>query len=199
MKILLIDNNDSFTFNIVEMLRQIAKSTSIEDKININICPVYEFTLSDAADADKVIISPGPGLPEDYPALFDMLKEFAERKSILGICMGHQVICRYFGGRLFNLPQVVHGQPKQIQRIHPTSVLFHGIQTMKAGLYHSWAVVKDSLPEELKVVAISDDDVVMAVEHTNFDIQSVQFHPESYMTENGKQIFANFLLSASRQ
>lgn len=192
MNILLIDNYDSFTFNIVEMLRQIAKDTSIKYKVNIKISPVGEFHPDEAYEADKVILSPGPGLPEDYPVLFDFLQEFALKKSILGVCMGHQVICRFFGASLWNLPAVVHGQDRFIETM-PDSLIFRGTKQMKVGLYHSWAVRKDSLPEDLKITAISEEGVIMGIQHKTCDIHAVQFHPESYITEGGRQVFENFI------
>ena len=194
MDLLLIDNNDSFTFNIVEMLRQISKSRFPKDKINIIIRPVESFQVEDAAGADKVIISPGPGLPEDYPVLFQMLDRYADSKSILGVCMGHQVICQYFGAELFNLGDVVHGQPRQITITSKNTRLFDEISTMNVGLYHSWAV-KNEIPEGLQVIAESVDGIVMAVQHQHYDIHAVQFHPESYITQNGSRIFENFLAS----
>lgn len=195
MKILLIDNYDSFTFNIVEMLRQIGQNTSMEHKINIIIRPVGEFQPEEAVEADKIILSPGPGLPEDYPVLFDFLRKYASQKSILGVCMGHQVICRFFGAGLWNLPDVVHGQERIISSNHE-SLLFHGVRKMKVGLYHSWAVKSTSLPKELFVTATSADGIVMAVQHEKYDIHAVQFHPESYITEGGDKIFSNFLFAS---
>ena len=194
MDILLIDNNDSFTFNIVEMLRQISKSRFPGDKININIRPVESFQLEDADGADKIILSPGPGLPEDYPVLFQMLDRYAHSKSILGVCMGHQVICQYFGAELFNLKDVVHGQPRQITITSEKTLLFDKITTMKVGLYHSWAVKAD-IPQGLRVIAKSEEGLVMAVQHQHYDIHAVQFHPESYITQNGSVIFENFLMA----
>lgn len=193
MNILLIDNNDSFTFNIVEMLRQITKCTSFEDKINIIIRPVGEFEVSEASTADRIMISPGPGLPEDYPVLFDLLRKYAAEKNIMGICMGHQVICRYFGAELYNLPDVIHGQPRNIYITRPKSLLFKNIPQMQVGLYHSWAVKHSSIPDELEVTAVSDANIIMAVQHEQFDIHAVQFHPESYITTYGKKLIQNFL------
>lgn len=193
MNILLIDNNDSFTYNIVEMLRQVGKSEFSTGKFNIIVRSVDDFDLNEVAGADKVIISPGPGLPKDYPVLFEMLDKYAALKSILGICMGQQVICEFFGAKLFNLPQVVHGQPRNIQVSGKNSVLFDGLTQLRVGLYHSWAVDAASLPDELKATAFSGEGVLMAVSHQEWDIHAVQFHPESYITENGRVILENFL------
>ncbi len=193
MNILLIDNHDSFTYNIVEMLRRVTANSSFLHKINIIIRPVDKLNPGDLVAANKIILSPGPGVPEDYPQLFDLLRKYGSSKSILGVCMGHQVICRFFGGSLYNLPDVVHGQTANIQVKKSDSLLFGKAENMLVGLYHSWAVKADSLPEELECTAVSDEGVVMAVQHKIFDVHGVQFHPESYITESGCVIFRNFL------
>lgn len=193
MNILLIDNNDSFTYNIREMLRQLVKTCFTTGKFNIKVRSVDDFAIEEATVADKIIISPGPGLPKDYPVLFSFLKRYSQCKSILGICMGHQVICEYFGGRLFNLENVVHGQPKELQILNEDTALFQGLRSMRVGLYHSWAVERISLPDEIEVTALSNEELVMAVEHKHLDIHFVQFHPESYITGDGIKILENFI------
>ncbi|MFO8054751.1 MAG: aminodeoxychorismate/anthranilate synthase component II [Bacteroidales bacterium] len=194
MDILLIDNNDSFTYNIVEMLRQTIKNRFPDDSLNIIIRSVDEFAFAEAEEAWKLIISPGPGLPEDYPVLFNIMEQLASTKSILGICLGFQLICRFFGAALYNLPDVVHGQPRNVKVMDKNALLFRGEQNMKVGLYHSWAVRNESMPDTLNTTAVSDEGIIMGVQHKTFDIHAVQFHPESYITENGKALFERFLM-----
>lgn len=187
MNILVIDNEDSFTYNIVDILRKIetVKATIIQST-NLEIDFADKF--------EKLIISPGPGLPADFPALTGIIDKYKYSKSILGICLGHQAICSYFGGKLLNLPSVRHGQSVQIS-VKKQVKLFADIPAeFTAGLYHSWIVDKDQFPEELNITAVSEEKLIMAVSHKKFDIHGVQFHPESFMCDYGKQIISNFIL-----
>ncbi len=187
MKVLIIDNKDSFTYNILELVRRVVPGDDVV------ICPVGLLDLHEAFKYHRVIISPGPGLPRDYPALFRFLKRYGSKKRILGVCLGYQAICCHFGARLYNLSGVVHGQPRQIRVVDGEALLFRGMDTLEAGLYHSWAVVRDSLPAELKVTAVSYDGVVMGVRHHQWDLHGVQFHPESYITSHGMQLIKQFI------
>ena len=196
MKILLLDNHDSFTWNLVELLRCLGK-------VNVNICSSEMFRISDLAAYDRVIFSPGPGLPEEHQVMFDILQEVenlwkdeGRLISVFGVCLGMQAIAQFFGGKLFNLEHVVHGQPRELRIIRSGHPLFHGITgSPTVGLYHSWAVDRDSLPESLEVLALSEDGMIMALAHKILPVCGVQFHQESIMTTDGKQMMSNWLNS----
>ncbi len=184
MKVLLLDNKDSFTYNIADALHK----TGCDDVI-IAEKPQDQ----DLEAADRIIFSPGPALPEDFPLMFDILRKYGNSKPILGICLGFQAIIKFFGGRLYRLDFPVHGQPRQITVTHK-SKLFNGCPAkFTVGLYHSWAADSTHLPQVLRPVAFSGDGVLMAFEHENLPIFGVQFHPESYISRCGLKIFDNFL------
>lgn len=181
--VLLIDNNDSFTYNVVQLLRSVSDT-------EISVRRADELQGSDAERFDHIIFSPGPGLPDDFPIMREVLKRYDSSKSILGICLGHQAICQYYGGKLRNMSDVRHGVESELV-CQPTSVLFRGVRSMRVGRYHSWVV--DSLPEDLWVTATDSRGEIMGVEHTSKRVYGVQFHPESYITEDGSAIFKRFL------
>lgn len=184
MKVLLLDSFDSFTYNLFHYL----EAMGCEVKVARN----NEITLAEVEEFDKIVLSPGPGLPENAGILMDLLQEFAVRKPILGVCLGMQAIALHFGGSLYNLPNVKHGIA-EIAHQKEESLLFKGVsKKFEVGLYHSWAVNKE-LPKELKVTAISEKGVLMAIEHHDLPIYAVQFHPESILTREGKKIIQNFI------
>lgn len=184
MKVLLLDSFDSFTYNIFHYLEGM--------NCEVTVARNNEITLAEIEEFDKIVLSPGPGLPQDSGILMDLLKEFATRKPILGVCLGMQAIALHFGGSLYNLPNVKHGIAEIAQQ-KGESVLFKNIsKNFEVGLYHSWAV-NSELPAELKVTAISEDGVLMAIEHQALPIYAVQFHPESILTPEGKKIIENFI------
>jgi len=186
MKLLILDNTDSFTYN----LRQLFEEAGCD---NINVCNSNEFQVADTEQFDKIVFSPGPGLPEEFPCMYEILSEFGSHKSILGICLGHQAIARFFGGKLKNMDQVVHGK-KALMKPISDSPLFHSIpDPFEAGLYHSWIVEETNFPDVLEITVKSADGGIMALKHRQFDIQGVQFHPESFMTTDGLQIVRNWL------
>ena len=185
MKILIVDNYDSFTYN----LSHYAKSYASEVEVVRNDVLIFE----DLERFDKIIISPGPGLPKETRNLFEVLKRFHKEKPILGVCLGMQGIAQFFGGSLLNQEKVKHGVEEIITITEP-SKLFEAIpSTIKVGLYHSWKINPENFPEELRITAISDSGVIMALEHKALPIYGVQFHPESIMTEYGKMIISNFV------
>jgi len=185
MKIALIDHNDSFTFNIVEVLKQLNYDITV-----INYDTIY---IDNIEDFDKIILSPGPCLPENYPKTIALIDRFYKTKPILGVCLGHQAICTYFGAELYTTPNVIHGNDEIIDITNP-SKLFKDIPTeTTVGLYHSWAVKKEGLSNTLKITAVTKNDMIMAVEHTNYPIYGIQFHPESFLTIDGKQLLKNFI------
>ena len=188
MKILVFDNYDSFTYNLVHLIEHI-----IHQKVD-----VYrndQIALEDIKAYDKIVLSPGPGIPSEAGLLLPLIKEYAPTKSILGVCLGHQAIGEAFGGRLINLTTVFHGVAMPI-KIDATkqSKLFNGLpETFDVGRYHSWIIDEETLPDELEVTAIDEHHFIMAIQHKNFDVQGVQFHPESVLTPLGEKILNNWL------
>ncbi len=185
--ILIVDNYDSFTYNLVQMVDE------------LGICS-YEVMKNDTVDTecgcrfDAFLFSPGPGVPHEAPVMQSLLKAYHASRSFLGICLGYQAIAEFFGATLENLNTVYHGQRRKIVISDPSDYLFNGIpEIFVAGLYHSWAVTSESLPDSLAVSAISSDGVIMALSHKEYDIRGVQFHPESYMTEYGSTLLKNWL------
>ncbi|HEV7780300.1 MAG TPA: aminodeoxychorismate/anthranilate synthase component II [Chitinophagaceae bacterium] len=191
MRILVFDNYDSFTYNLVHLVEKI-----IHKKVE-----VYrndQLPLEKVKEYDKIILSPGPGIPEEAGLLLPLIKEYAASKSILGVCLGHQAIGQAFGGKLVNLSTVYHGVATQIkvnsEEITVKSPLFEGLpDELEVGRYHSWIVSDEDFPEELEVTARDENNYIMALQHTNYDVQGVQFHPESVLTPDGEKILRNWL------
>ncbi|MDC7226680.1 MAG: aminodeoxychorismate/anthranilate synthase component II [Spirochaetales bacterium] len=190
-KTVIIDFNDSFTYNIYELLRRTGCR-------NFSVQPVDELDAAGFEIPGRIILSPGPGLPEDYPEVFRLLEKLPEYLPVLGICLGHQVIWRFFGGRLYNLKEVMHGSSSLIklnayaERQTAHSLYARCPETFTVGLYHSWAASKP-VPEELLVTAESDRGVIMSASHKTRPVHGIQFHPESFISEYGEQILTNFL------
>ncbi|MDE6007741.1 MAG: aminodeoxychorismate/anthranilate synthase component II [Muribaculaceae bacterium] len=184
-KILILDNYDSFTYNIVHCVRELGIVPDVvrNDKI----------TLPEIEKYDKIIISPGPGIPSEAGILMDMLKEYAERKPILGVCLGHQAIGENFGGKLENLSDVYHGVQTEAYLTSPDYILEGLGETFPIGRYHSWIVSNDGLPDCLEVTSRDAEGQIMSMRHKSLDIHGVQFHPESVLTPNGVKIISNFL------
>lgn len=185
--ILLVDNNDSFTYNIVEMVR------SVSD-IQIKVIKSVDLIIDEVANYDLIILSPGPSLPQDFPILQTIIETYKSTIPILGICLGHQAICTVFGAHLVRSKQVMHGINSVIDT-DPNSVLFKDITQSVVGRYHSWYVT--DIPESLKIVAKDQQGIIMAVEHKQYPLFGVQFHPESYITTDGKRIIKNFIDAAT--
>lgn len=186
MKILVIDNYDSFTFNLVHLLNECGHNPTVwrNDK----------FELKDIEEFDKIVLSPGPGIPSEAGLLLDVIKTYSPTKSILGVCLGVQAIAEVFGGSLYNLSYPVHGRATEMQVLDESEVLFDEMpQTFSVGRYHSWAVNREGLPEDLKITAKDTEGVIMGLRHLKYDVRGVQFHPESVLTENGKQMIKNWL------
>lgn len=186
MKLLILDHNDSFTFN----LRQLISEAGCRD---ISVCAARDFIPSQAAGFDRIVFSPGPGIPEEFPAMKAVLQQFGMKLPILGVCLGHQAIASFFGAGLRNMPEVIHGKQKEIHPIVQDK-LFEGISfPFKAGLYHSWIVEENAFPEVLEITAKAEDGGIMALRHRHFRIHGIQFHPESFMTPDGLQMMRNWL------
>ncbi len=182
--LLIVDNQDSFTYNIVDTLRKI----DFRDFIVRN-----NPTEAEIIQSKKIIFSPGPGLPEDFPQMFKILEKYGKEKPIMGICLGFQAISQFFGANLYRLPFPIHGQNHKIVLKDACKLFTSCPSSFTVGLYHSWAVDINSLPSDLKITAVSENNILMAVEHKKMPIFEVQFHPESYISQCGKQIFQNFL------
>ena len=186
IRILLIDNNDSFTWNIVDLLRTI--DGCVPEVVSHNA-----LSGKDIANYNRIIFSPGPGVPEEFPGLSNILRLHGESISVLGICLGHQAICSFYGAGLKNLPHVVHGQAKKI-KVHRQGILFKDIpDNFVAGLYHSWQVDRSGFPDPLDVLAHSEEGSIMAVAHKIHPVYGVQFHPESFLTPFGRKMLENFI------
>lgn len=191
MKILVFDNYDSFTYNLVHAVKKLGY-TDVEVHRNDQIA------MEDIARYDKIILSPGPGLPAESGVLLDLIRTYAPSKSILGVCLGEQAIAEVFGGKLINLPEVHHGVSSDIH-ILEEDILFKGLpEKMQVGRYHSWAVEKSSLPECLKITAVDDEGMIMALAHKTYDVCGVQFHPESVLTPDGEAMLKNWLMNSLR-
>lgn len=191
MKILVFDNYDSFTYNLVHLVEKIT-----HEKVDVHRND--QIPLEKVKEYDKIILSPGPGIPEEAGLLLPLIKEYASSKSILGVCLGHQAIGQAFGGKLINLSSVFHGVATRIevggQKSEARSRLFEGLPNeLEVGRYHSWVVSKEDFPEELEITAEDDNGIIMGLQHKNYDVQGVQFHPESVLTPKGEEIMRNWL------
>ena len=188
MKILVLDNYDSFTYNLVQMVEQ------IEGKEFVYVFKNDEISLEEVEKYDKIILSPGPGVPNEAGILLDVIKEFAPKKPILGVCLGLQAIAEAFGGKLINLNNVYHGVGISTAIIEDNAKIFNGLPSeIITGRYHSWAVDSHDFPEELQITAVDEQGIIMALQHRKYDVHAVQFHPESVLTPCGKKILENFL------
>ena len=187
MKILVLDNYDSFTYNLVQYIERVVKKP-IDVKRNDQI------SLGEIASYDKILISPGPGIPVEAGITLDLIREYGPTKSILGVCLGHQAIAEAFGGSISNLSTVYHGVVGQMKQVVAGDYFFEGIPTeFDAGRYHSWIVDPGSLPSQLEVTVENDEGYIMALRHREFDVRGVQFHPESVLTEYGGRMILNWV------
>jgi anthranilate synthase component II len=191
MRILVFDNYDSFTYNLVHLVEKITK-------VKVEVWRNDQIPLEQVKDFDKIILSPGPGIPVEAGLLLPLITEYASSKSILGVCLGHQAIGEAFGGTLVNLTTVYHGvsTPIEVKSQHSKvkSPLFRGLpERFDVGRYHSWVVSDKDFPEELEVTAVDDNGYIMGLQHKSFDVQGVQFHPESVLTPDGEKILRNWL------
>ncbi len=188
MKILVFDNYDSFTYNLVHLVEKIMHEKP-------DVYRNDELPLEKVKAYDKIILSPGPGVPEEAGLLLSLIKEYAATKSILGVCLGHQAIGQAFGGTLTNLSSVFHGVATNCQLSAVDSPLFKGLpQNLQIGRYHSWVVDKENFPDTLEITAEDDNGFIMGLQHKTYDVQGVQFHPESILTPDGEKILRNWLI-----
>ena len=188
ISILVFDNYDSFTYNLVHAVKKLGFS-------NVEVHRNDQISLDEIARFDKIILSPGPGVPSESGILLDVIKTYAPTKPILGVCLGEQAIAEAFSGTLINLPNVHHGVSSEVDIIED-DILFNGLdKKLEVGRYHSWAVQKESLPECLKITAVDEEGMIMALAHREYDVRGVQFHPESVLTPKGEEMLKNWLTS----
>lgn len=185
MKTVIIDNYDSFTYNLAHLVKELGTE--------VDVLRNDKFELEELEKYDKIILSPGPGIPEEAGLLLEVIRTYAGRKPMLGVCLGEQAIGQVFGGKLTNLSEVFHGIQTNV-KIKNKDYIFDGLPTeIPVGRYHSWVVDADGFPEELVVTAISPEGQIMALKHREYDVHGIQFHPESVLTPDGKQIVGNWL------
>ena len=185
MKIVIIDNYDSFTYNLSHLVKELGAEVTVVRN--------DQFALPELEAYDKIILSPGPGIPSEAGLLLDVIKTYAGKKPILGVCLGHQAIGECFGAQLTNLSEVFHGIATEGTQFG-NDPIFAGLpQRITMGRYHSWVVSKDGLPSCLEITAESDEGQIMALRHREYDIHGIQFHPESVLTPEGRKIISNFI------
>ncbi len=187
MKILIIDNYDSFTYNLVQYVKELSNA-------QVDVYRNDAISLADIDAYDTVIFSPGPGVPEHAGIMIDAIKRYAPHKKMLGVCLGHQAIGMAFGSRLQNLKKVYHGVQTPVQITKTNDPVFKNVPVVTdVGRYHSWVIDPETLSAELEVTAQSEDGQIMAIKHKTYPVWGLQFHPESIMTEEGKKMIQNFL------
>lgn len=185
MKTIIIDNYDSFTYNLRHLVRELGAE--------VDVVRNDRFSLSDLSSYDKIILSPGPGIPSESGLLLDVIRQYAPLKPILGVCLGEQAIGEVFGGRLTNLDSVFHGVQTEIT-VTGRDYIFDGLPaTFPVGRYHSWVVDREGFPEALEVTAVSAEGLIMGLRHRVYDVHGIQFHPESVLTPDGAKIVSNFI------
>ncbi len=188
MKVLVLDNYDSFTYNLVHIIRRLNLHSELAIYRNDHIA------LSDLEKYDKILLSPGPGIPDEAGIMKEVIATYGPSKSIMGVCLGHQGIGEVLGADLYNMPVVRHGVTTRIEVLASDEYLFDKMENnFQACLYHSWAIVPESVNGPLEVTARDEHDVIMAVRHREWDLHGVQFHPESILTDNGEQLIKNWL------
>ncbi len=185
MKIVIIDNYDSFTYNLSHLVKELGA--------DVTVIRNDQFRIEDLEPYDKIILSPGPGIPSEAGLLLDVLKSYAGKKPILGVCLGHQAIGEYFGGKLENLSSVFHGVATEGSQFGNDYIFDSLPQRITMGRYHSWVVSKEGFPTCLEVTAESDEGQIMALKHKELDIHGIQFHPESVLTPDGRTMIENWI------
>lgn len=186
MKVLVLDNYDSFTYNLVYILRELGYRPDVVRNDKISVEAVGQF--------DKILLSPGPGIPSEAGIMQDLVREYASTKPIMGVCLGHQGIGEVFGAQLENLGDVLHGVAHRATVLDRDEYLFEGLpDDMTVGRYHSWSVVRSSVPNDLQITAEDENGRVMGLRHKRYDVRGVQFHPESVLTEGGVKMMENWL------
>ena len=187
MKILVLDNYDSFTYNLVQYIERVLKHP-------VDVYRNDQISVEEIDRYDKILISPGPGIPEESGISLELIRRYGSTKSILGVCLGHQAIAEAYGGSIVNLSTVYHGVVGQMKQVITGDYLLDGVPVeFDAGRYHSWVVEPETLPRELEVTVENDQGYIMAIRHREFDVRGVQFHPESVLTEYGGRMILNWI------
>ncbi len=186
MKILVIDNYDSFTYNLVHYLEKVTDAT-------VEVYRNDKISLEEIDRFDKILLSPGPGIPSEAGILLDVIKKYAPTKSILGVCLGQQAIAEAFGGSISNLKEVFHGVATPVNIIAKDPLFKDIPERLNVGRYHSWAVNKEDLPKDLEITVVDESGSIMGIRHKTYDLRGVQFHPESVLTEHGLQMIENWV------
>ena len=194
MNILLIDNYDSFTYNLSQYLEEEGG-----DDVEVTVWRNDQFGLDDVERFDKIVLSPGPGVPDEAGLLKAVIRRYAPTKPILGVCFGEQAIGEVFGGKIHNLNTVFHGIQSSVRIVAPDYIFDNLSDCIKVGRYHSWVVGKEDFPAELEVTAVSEEGQIMALKHRLYDVHGIQFHPESILTPKGRTIIRNFINGCCRQ
>ncbi len=186
MKILLLDNYDSFTYNLVQYIKELGT--------DVDVVRNDEVELSEIQHYDAIILSPGPGLPQDSGKLMSVIEKYHDKKPMLGVCLGHQAISSFFGAHLENLENVYHGIASTLVSVNTDDILYQGLeQPIEVGRYHSWVAGKDDFPDALLPTAFTEDNCIMSFRHKELPLYGVQYHPESILTPLGKRILKNFM------
>lgn len=186
MKVLIFDNYDSFTYNLVQMVEEILNE-------KVEVVKNDKITLEEVEKYDKIILSPGPGIPSEAGMLLPLIKKYAATKPILGVCLGHQAMAEAFGGKLLQLDKVHHGVASEIDAVHD-AVLYKNIELpLQVGRYHSWVVDEEDFPDDLTITSRDKNGIIMSLKHKTYPMVGVQFHPESILTPQGKTLIYNFL------
>ncbi|MBG65388.1 MAG: aminodeoxychorismate/anthranilate synthase component II [Flavobacteriales bacterium] len=185
MKVILIDNNDSFTYNLAHYIMSF--------NVKLDVIRISDITLNHVVNYDKILISPGPGVPHEYPLIFDIIDKYYINKPILGVCLGHQIIGQYFNAELINLKEVLHGVKSSVHHYGNCSLFNNVPSDFHVGHYHSWVISDNKLPKCLEITSLNNKNLIMSFKHKRFDVKGLQFHPESILTDFGLQILKNWI------
>ena len=185
MRIVIIDNYDSFTYNLAHLVKELGAE--------VEVLRNDQFQIEDLLPYDKIILSPGPGIPSEAGLLLDVIRQYAPIKSILGVCLGHQAIGEYFGGHLTNLSQVFHGVSSTVSVTTPDYIYNELPDHIEVGRYHSWVVDTHAFPDCLEITSVSEEGQIMSLRHRQYDVRGIQYHPESVLTPDGQKIISNWL------
>lgn len=185
MRIVIIDNYDSFTYNLAHLIKELGAE--------VEVLRNDQFQIEDLLPYDKIILSPGPGIPSEAGLLLDVIRQYAPIKPILGVCLGHQAIGEYFGGHLTNLSQVFHGVSSIVSVTTPDYIYNELPDHIEVGRYHSWVVDTLAFPDSLEITSVSEEGQIMSLRHRQYDVRGIQYHPESVLTPDGQKIISNWL------
>lgn len=194
MNILLIDNYDSFTYNLFQYITEEGGAD-----VNVTVWCNDRFELDDVERFDKIILSPGPSVPDEAGLLKAVIRRYAPTKPILGVCLGEQAIGEVFGAEILNLPTVFHGIQSKVSIVADDYIFSNMPDNILVGRYHSWVVKQEAMPADLEVTALSEEGLVMALRHRTYDVHGIQFHPESILTPKGRRMIRNFISGGRRR